>query len=105
MEGVFSASEEWLEKPEDVSPSASAASLAESQLLQHTALGVERAVPDNVDVMDLAKVADLTPDQVEQIMTGSAPNIINSKKLADSVLFDLSDEDRDLLEEMNLAGH
>jgi len=93
MEGVFSQTTQWTEKAE-VNP------IEEVELAQKSHESIP--VPD-LDVSEVSKETDLKPEEIEQIMTGKRPTAsrISAKSLADSVLFDLSDEDRAALEAIN----
>lgn len=95
MEGIFSTANKWAEKPEDKSPLVSS---EESALLQ----GEHHIeMPSKLNVHDMSKETSLNADEIEEIVTGKSAPKLSTKVLADSVLFDLSDEDRDALERIN----
>jgi hypothetical protein len=94
MEGVFSQAHKWVEK---VDEKAEISQGDAQRLLQEEPMSV---LP-TLDTADLSSSTDLTPEEIDRIMTGKSPVSMSSKSLSDSVLFDLSDADRDLLEKIN----
>jgi len=102
MGGVFSSASELVEKAAAVRADPLVSDAVAQQLLQDEPVGVASHLPDAVDINSVSAETDLQPQEVEQIMTGAAPaSGISAKSLADSVLFDLSDADRDMLEKIN----
>jgi hypothetical protein len=102
MEGVFSSTSHWVEKAAASGAEPLITQQAAQQLLQDEPVSIAHALPASLNVEDMSRSADLKPEEIEQIMTGKPPASMSSKSLADSVLFDLSDEDRELLEKMNV---
>lgn len=99
MEGVFSTASE-----SGTSPAGSEATVTQEQaqrLLQEAPASLMGGLPAQLNIQEISTAAELAPEDVEQIMSGSQPSSISTKSLADSVLFDLSDEDRDMLEKIN----
>jgi len=90
MEGVFSVASSWVDKEPT----------SDSKLLQEEATAEPQQL-GGLDVGNFAQAADLKPSEIELIMTGKPESSMSTKKFADSILFDLSDEDRDVLEKMN----
>jgi hypothetical protein len=101
MEGVFASTSQWVEK---ASTSGSEQLMSETdaqKLLQEEPIGILSQVPAILDMKQMTSETDLKPEEIEQIISGKPPSSISTKTLSDSVLFDLSDEDRDILETIN----
>jgi len=91
MQGVFSSFDSW----NGASQNFSGNDL--SQLFQK---GPVDLFPQ-FELDGVAKQTDLKTSEIEEIMTGNLPQGYSSKAFADGILFDLADEDRDLLEKIN----
>lgn len=100
MEGVLSSANEWLEKAAKHGEGLMTQEAA-SKLIQEEPVSLTPANLKDTDLLQIAKEAGMSPQDVEEVITGKAPTSISSKALADSVLFDLSDEDREALEKIN----
>lgn len=94
---MFSSASKWTEKPQDTNPILG----GETEALLQSEHPVK--LP-HLDVKDMARQTDLDADEIKEIVTGTSAPKLSTKALADSVLFDLSDEDRDALERMNKLG-
>lgn len=82
-----------------------AADQAESTTTQLFQQAASKHSPSlGLDISKVSKEIDLKPEEIEQIVSGKAPSRLSSKTLSDTVLFGLSDEDRELLEKMNGLG-
>jgi len=88
MEGVFSVASSWVDREP----------LADGKLVQAEATVVD-SKQLGLDSLD----ADLRPSEIDLIMTGKPQTSLSAKKFSDSILFDLSEDDRDMLEKMNHA--
>jgi len=103
MDGVLSTASLWVENTSASGSDHLISEVAAQKLLQNEAhITNQLQSPLNLD--EMAASTELRPEEIEQIMTGKSSVSISAKSLADSVLFDLSDEDRDILEKMNAHG-
>lgn len=100
MEGVFSSASDWVEKVTVRGDDPLISEKTAQQLLQDEPVAISR-VSSALDVDDMAAAAGLKPEEIEQIVTGKPVTRLSSKSLADSVVFNLSDDDRDMLEKIN----
>jgi len=93
MEGVFSTASTLVEQPANL----------ESNLIQQEASGTLKhdIGLGALEVKNLVNEAGLKPSEIELIMTGKPMAHLSSKEFADSVLFGLSDEDREVLQKIN----
>jgi len=93
MQGVFSSFDSW--------SGASQNSTIEglTKLLQ-AGPGEITTLPE-FELDGVAKQTDLKTTEIEEIMTGKLPQGYSGKAFADGILFDLADEDRDMLEKIN----
>lgn len=94
MEGVFSSAKS-LVSDEMLSTTAA------NKLIQEEPASLLPAKLSDAEISDMAKLVDMTPQQVKQLMTGHETTTVSAKTLADSVLFHLSDEERQQLENIN----
>lgn len=97
MEGVLSAATEWAANGDEPLMSEQAA----SKLIQEEPATLLTSELKDLDVTAMAKDAGMSPQDVEEVLTGKVPTRISSKSLADSILFELPDEDREALEKIN----
>jgi len=95
MQGVFSSFDSWSGDSSSQNPSSNEV----SRLLQ-TGKGEISSFPE-FELDRVAKQADLKTSEIAEIMTGKLPKGYSGKAFADGILFDLADEDRDMLEKMN----
>jgi hypothetical protein len=96
MAGVFS------ETPTENETPTTDNSIESSGLFQEAPPQVDPVpFPLRLDLKTVTKETELKSGEISQILTGNAEQSFASKALADGVLFDLSDEDRDLLEKIN----
>lgn len=102
MEGVFSAASEWVEKATTQGANPLISEKSAQQLLQDEPVMLSRVSPA-LDIGTMVAASGLSPNEIEQIVTGKQAVSMSTKSLADSVLFDLSDDDRDMLDKIN--GH
>jgi len=101
MDGVLSTASLFVE---GVSASGSDPLISEElaqQLLQDQPATISSKIQSNLNLDDMALSTELKPEEIELIMTGKPAVSMSAKSLADSVLFELSDEDRQILEKIN----
>jgi hypothetical protein len=101
MDGVLSTASLWVEQASATGSDPLISQAAAQKLLQDEPVSITSRLPSALNVDEMAESTELKPEEIELIMTGKPVVSMSSKSLADSVLFDLSDEDRDILEKMN----